>query len=121
VTKQQLSVQPARPSVTQAVRQPVRKRPLPVPGARLRKAVETVLTELGTDTGEQSLRRYDDVLRTALAWTAASGETCRIAPAVLAVRTARTRLRMAEPEAARQALTAARDGLHHVPDQRAAR
>lgn len=112
-------VQPARQTVVTPAGQPVRKRPLPVPGGRLCKAVDAVLTDIGTDAGEQALRQYDDMLRTALAWTAAAGETCRIAPAVVAVRAARTRLRMAEPDKAKQALLAARDGLHHVPDQRA--
>jgi hypothetical protein len=86
-----------------------------VPGERLRRAVDTVLAGLGDDTDP---RRLDDVLRTALAWTAAAGDTCRVAPAVRQVRDARLSLRHADTEQARTALLAARDGLHTVPNQR---
>lgn len=59
----------------------------------------------------------DDVLRTALAWTAAFGDTCRVAPAVRQVRDARVSLAHADAEHARTALLAARDDLHPVPSQ----
>jgi hypothetical protein len=86
-----------------------------VPGERLRRAVDTVLAGLADDA---DLRRLDDVLRTALAWTAAAGDTCRVAPAVGQVRDARLGLRHADAEHARAALLAAREGLHVVPNQR---
>ena len=75
-----------------------------------------MLADLGKDAFD--LRRLDDVLRTALAWTAAAGETCRIAPAVRDVRVARTGLAHADAANARTALLAARDDLHLVPNQR---
>lgn len=111
MTKQQLSVQTARQLP------PVRQRPLPVPGQRLRSAVDTVLADV-TET-PTDLSRLDDVLRTALAWTAAAGETCRVAPAVRQVRDARICLEQADAEHARTALLAARDELQAVPSQRA--
>lgn len=112
MTKQQLSVQSPRHAP------PVRKRPLPVPGERLRRAVDTVLAGLTTNAGEAELTRLDDILRTALAWTAAAGDTCRIAPAVNQVRDARISLRQADTEHARSALAAAHDVLQLVPKQR---
>jgi hypothetical protein len=78
--------------------------------------VDTVLAGLGEDSSD--LRRLDDMLRTALAWTAAAGETCRIAPAVRDVRVARACLGHADADHARSALLAARDDLHLVPNQR---
>jgi hypothetical protein len=113
VTKQQLSVRSPRQLP------PVRKRPLPVPGERLRRAVDTVLAGL-TDTGTPAdLSRLDDVLRAALAWTAAAGDTCRVATAVRQVRDARACLEHADVEHAMTALLAARDDLRPVPSQRA--
>jgi hypothetical protein len=111
VTKQQLSVQSSRRQ-----QPPARKRPLPVPGERLRLAVDTVLAGL---TDGADLPPLDDVLRGALAWTAASGDTCRVATAVRQVRDARASLGHDDAEHARTALLAARDGLPHVPNQRA--
>jgi hypothetical protein len=87
-----------------------------MPGERLRRAVDTVLAGL---TDEADLSRLDDVLRAALAWTAASGDTCRVAHAVHQVRDARISLNNADPEHARTALLAARDDLRLVPNQRA--
>lgn len=110
MTKQQLSVQSPRHVP------PVRKRPAPVPGERLRRAVDAVLTGLNAEGAD--LARLDDVLRTALAWTAAAGDTCRIAPVVRQVRDARVSLAHADIEHARSALVAARDALHVVPKQR---
>lgn len=114
MTKQQLSVQSPRQL------SPVRKRPLPVPGERLSRAVDTVLAGL-TDSAEKpaDLSRLDEALRTALAWTAAAGDTCRVAPAVRQVRDARVCLDQADAEHARTALLAARDELRPVPSQRA--
>lgn len=94
---------------------PVSKRPAPVPGQRLSRAVDTVLAGLGE---EAETKRLDDVLRAALAWTAAAGDTCRVAPAVRQVRDARISLEHGDTEHARTALLAARDGLHLVPNQR---
>lgn len=110
MTKQQLSVQSPRRLP------PVRKRPLPVPGERLRRAVDTVLAGL---TDDADMSRLDDVLRAALAWTAAAGDTCRVAPAVRQVREARACLRQEDAEHTRAALLVARDHLHLVPSQRA--
>lgn len=109
MTKQQLTVHPPRRLP------PVRKRPLPVPGERLSRAVDSVLADL---TADADLSRLDDALRAALAWTAASGDTCRIAPAVRQVRDARVSLAQADIEHAKSALLAARDDLHVVPSQR---
>jgi hypothetical protein len=78
--------------------------------------VDAVLAGLGTEGAD--LARLDDALRAALAWTAAAGDTCRIAPAVRQVRDARTSLAHGDTEHARSALIAARDGLHVVPKQR---
>jgi hypothetical protein len=92
---------------------------MPVPGEQLRRAVDAVLTDLADSGGSAELSRLDDVLRTALAWTAAAGDTCRVAPAVRQVRDARVSLSQADAEHARTALLAARDDLHLVPNQRA--
>jgi hypothetical protein len=83
----------------------------PEPGKHLRQAVETVLAELGPGVDPKAMHRYDDTLRAALAWTAAAGDTCRIAAAVHAVRDARESLDAEEPERARSALLSARAGL----------
>lgn len=118
MTKQQLSVQSPRHLPFAG------KRPIPVPGERLGRAVDTVLARLGAERAEAEcaegteLARLDDVLRTALAWTAAAGDTCRIAPVVEQVRDARAGLANADTEYARSALVAARDNLHLVPNQR---
>lgn len=97
------------------VRTDLRVRPitLPEPGKHLRAAVETVLAELpdGASPTPQALHHLDDTLRTALAWTAAAGDTCRVMAAVQAVRDARLSLDAKEPDRARVALLSARDGL----------
>jgi hypothetical protein len=117
VTKQQLSVG-AQTTLTPRRTPLVRPRPVPPPGGRLRKAVDSVLSELGKEAAPP-LCQLDDQLRTALAWTAAAGETCRIPSAVLAVRTARSRLDKADLDQAKAALLTARDHLDHpVPSQR---
>jgi hypothetical protein len=77
--------------------------------------VDTVLAELAD---EADLSQLDDMLRTALAWTAASGDTCRVAHAVRQVRDARISLSHADTEHARTALQVAKDDLHTVPSQR---
>jgi hypothetical protein len=77
--------------------------------------VDSVLAGL---TDDAELSRLDDVLRAALAWTAAAGDTCRVANAVGQVRDARVSLNHADTAHARAALLAARDGLHLVPTQR---
>lgn len=112
--QQQLSVQSPRRVP------PMRTRPLPVPGERLRRAVDTVLKGL-TDTTDKpaDVSPLDDVLRTALAWTAAAGDTCRVAPAVRQVRDARVSLAQDDTDHARTALIAAHDALSLVPNQRA--
>lgn len=112
MTKQQLSVRSPRQLP------PVRKRPLP--GERLSRAVDTVLAGLTDNAGTPAdLSRLDDVLRAALAWTAAAGDTCRVATAVLQVRDARACLEHADVAHATTALLAARDDLRPVPSQRA--
>jgi hypothetical protein len=92
---------------------PVVRRPLPPPGLRLRNAVDEVLVELAANGTPDSpaLHRLDDVLVGGLAWTAATGETCRIEHAVHAVRDARARLDAADPDGARTALLTARADL----------
>jgi hypothetical protein len=90
-----------------------RSSPGHVPGRHLRTAVDSVLAELdeaGPDDA-QVMHRLDDTLRGALAWTAAVGDTCRVAAAVHAVRDARTMLDAADPDQAKLALLTARDGL----------
>jgi hypothetical protein len=89
------------------------KRPVPTPGRYLRTAVDTVLAELaaGAAPDVQTLHRFDDTLRSALAWTAAVGDTCRVAAAVHAVRDARERLDAKDPDQAKLALLTAQSGL----------
>ncbi len=102
----------------------LRHRPAPTPGARLRNAVDAALAELGAAAipDGPTRRRLDDLLVGGLAWAAATGDTCRIESAVHAVRTARVRLRADDPDGARHALLAARDGLGRpLPSQRDAR
>jgi hypothetical protein len=90
-----------------------RRRPLPQPGDRLRRAVDTVLVELAADGSPDvpALHRLDDLLVGGLAWAAATGDTCRIEHAVHAVRDARARLDAADPDGARTALLTARADL----------
>lgn len=102
----------------------LRRRPTPRPGARLRRAVDAALAELAVTANpdDRVLHRLDDLLVGGLAWAAATGDTCRIESAVHAVRTARTRLGADDPDGARNALLAARDGfVHSLPSQREAR
>lgn len=102
----------------------MRRRPTTRPGDRLRRAVEAALAELAATAGadDPTRHRLDDVLVGGLAWAAATGDTCRIEPAVHNVRTARARLRAADPDGARTALLAARDGLGRpLPSQRDSR
>jgi hypothetical protein len=104
VTKQQINRMP---------RARAAERVLPHPGERLRTAVDSVLADLSAEVHPDppALHRFDDTLRGALAWTAAVGDTCQIAGAVSAVRTARKRLDMEDADQARAALLSARDGL----------
>ena len=100
----------------------ITKRPVPAAGKYLRTAVDSVLAELSESAKPdvQVMHRLDDTLRGALAWTAAVGDTCRCADAVHAVRDARLRLDAEDPDRARKALLAARDGLRQpVPSPRA--
>ena len=85
----------------------------PIPGLHLRTAVDSVLAELdeAEPADAQVMHRLGDTLRGALAWTAAVGDTCRVAAAVHAVRDARTMLDAADPDQAKLALLTARDGL----------
>jgi hypothetical protein len=125
VSKQQATVDVK--SELGAARLPRRKapvtirRPAPVPGKYLRTAVDSVLAELasGPALDGAAMHRLDDTLRGALAWTAAVGDTCRLAAAVHAVRDARLRLDAADADQAKAALIAAQDGLRHsMPSQR---
>lgn len=88
-------------------------RTVPFPGDRLRRAVDTVLVELAANGAPDApaLHRLDDLLVGGLAWTAATGDTCRIEHAVHAVRDARVRLGAADPDGARSALLTARADL----------
>jgi len=89
------------------------ERPLPRPGEQLRRAVDAVLVELAANgTPDQPvLHRLENVLVGGLAWTAATGDTCRVEHAVHAVRDARARLGAADPDGARTALLTAREDL----------
>jgi hypothetical protein len=110
----QVEVRPEARAANPKRREPIaHRRPVPDAGVHLRKAVDSVLAELtaGTHPDHQVLHRLDDTLRGALAWTAAVGDTCRIAAAVNAVRVARLRLDADDPDRARAALLSARDGL----------
>jgi hypothetical protein len=91
----------------------VRTRPLPSPGQRLRVAIDAVLVELAANGSpdRRSLHRLDEMLVSGLAWTAATGETCRIEHAVHAVRDARARLDEEDADGARTALLTAREDL----------
>ncbi|WP_091383451.1 hypothetical protein [Actinokineospora alba] len=64
-------------------------------------------------------RHLDDLLVAGLAWAAATGDTCRIQPAVQAVRAAREKLARTDVAGARSALREARDCLGRPPDERA--
>lgn len=88
-------------------------RPSPPTGDRLGKAVATALTELSTtpDPEVQLLRQLDDLLLGALAWTAATGDTCRVDAAAHAVRAARGRIAAADVTGARAELSVAVDEL----------
>ncbi|MGH3760751.1 hypothetical protein [Actinophytocola sp.] len=92
---------------------PMRQRPSPRPGDRLRRAVEAALAELAATASpdDPTRHRLDDLLVGGLAWAAATGDTCRLETAVHDVRTARVRLGADDPDGARTALLAARDGL----------
>jgi len=102
----------------------LRPRPAPKPGDRLRRAVEAALAELAVSAApdDPTLHKLDDLLVGGLAWAAATGDTCRIEPAVHDVRTARVRLGADDPDGARMALLHAREGLGRpLPSQRDAR
>jgi hypothetical protein len=102
----------------------LRTRPAPKPGDRLRRAVEAALAELAATASPDDPTRHklDDLLVGGLAWAAATGDTCRIEPAIHDVRTARVRLDADDPDGARTALLHAREGLGRpLPSQRDAR
>ena len=89
------------------------RRPATTPGDRLRRAVDAALAELAASASpdDPTRHRLDDLLVGGLAWAAATGDTCRIEPAVHDVRTARVRLDADDPDGARNALLAAREEL----------
>jgi hypothetical protein len=91
------------------------RRPAPPIGDRLGTAVRNAIAELAmiTSPDRASLRRVDDALLGALAWTAAIGDTCRIDAAATAVRAARGRLADADVAGATTALRSALDDLAH--------
>jgi len=91
------------------------RRPVPPVGDRLDTAVRSAIADLAmiTSPDQVSLRKVDDQLLSALAWTAATGDTCRIDSAATAVRTARGRLAEADVAGATGALRTALDGLSH--------
>jgi hypothetical protein len=84
-------------------------------GHYLRGAVDAVLAELSPRSDVDMMRRLAGVLRTGLAWTAATGHTCQVALAAAAVRHAVRGLAAGDTEQATSALLAARDGLRQ-PD-----
>ena len=102
----------------------LRPRPAQKPGDRLCRAVDAALAELAVTAApdDPTRHRLDDLLVGGLAWAAATGDTCRIEPAVHNVRDARVRLGAHDPDGARTALLAAREGLGRpLPSQRDAR
>lgn len=98
----------------------VRRSCTPPLGQQLRVAVDKALCELSVtpDPDRVILRGLDDQLVAGLAWAAATGDTCRIQPAVQAVRAARARLAADDAEGARAALRTARDCLGRPPTER---
>lgn len=80
------------------------------PDHHLQQAVDAVLAELTVDASADR-RRLDEALRAGLAWLAATGDTCRVAGAVAAVREAQQALATDDPDQAIAALRAARKGL----------
>lgn len=91
-------------------------------GQQLRGAVDKALCALSATPNPDppTLRGLDDQLVAGLAWAAATGDTCRIQPAVRAVRAARARLADNDVEGARAALLTARDCLGYPPTERRA-
>ncbi|PPK70986.1 hypothetical protein V5P93_002845 [Actinokineospora auranticolor] len=77
-------------------------------GLRLRSAIERVLPAITAPTAAAELRA-------GLAWTAASGETCRITRPVDEVRSAITALRSGDVDTARTALDHALAALLEAP------
>ena len=72
----------------------------PKPGDRLRRAVDVGTRRADRDARPPTTRpahKLDDLLVGGLAWAAATGDTCRIEPAVHDVRTARVRLGRGRP------------------------
>ncbi|MCG8919055.1 hypothetical protein L6E12_25070 [Actinokineospora sp. PR83] len=107
-TSPNLAVEPSRTPT----RRPPLPRPAPArPGRRLRAAIDTALSGLGTDSAETTAQ----TLVTGLAWTAACGETCQVAPQVAAVRAAITALAAGDVDAAGVLLTEAARVLHDLP------
>ncbi len=93
---------------------PVRRtRPVARPGVHLGRAVDAALAELAATAHPDAEARHklDGLLVGGLAWAAATGDTCRIEPAVHGVRTARVRLGADDPAGARKALLDARKAL----------
>ena len=80
------------------------------PDCHLRLAVDAVLAELTVDPAADR-RRLDATLRVGLAWLAATGDTCRVAASVAAVREAQDALAADDLEQAIDALRSASKGL----------
>jgi hypothetical protein len=77
-------------------------------GRHLRAAVDLVLAELAGDAPTDH-PRLEQTLRAGLAWTAATGDTCRLASSVAAVHRALRELAAGDREQALAALLTARD------------
>lgn len=99
--------------VTKQLVAPVTRRP--DSGHYLRGAVDAVLAELSAQSDVDTMGRLAGTLRTGLAWTAATGHTCRVTLAAAAVRHAIRGLDAGDTEQVMSALLAARDGLRQ-PD-----
>jgi hypothetical protein len=83
-------------------------------GVRLYSAI--LLAQVGLDAAEDSLAIAED-LRGALAYTAALGETCMVAPAADSVRVACEHLRTGRAGDAQAELAIAEKHLYVVPPQ----
>lgn len=91
---------------------PVRTVQAVPPGHDLRSGVDAALDELDTATVDPATAHLLDlILRDALAATAATGDTCRVAAGAAAVRQAREALRTSAFPQARELLLTARAAL----------
>jgi hypothetical protein len=102
-----------------SLRMPGGTTPVLTPGLRLRAEIELALEDLQQISGDDwpAMRRVNDALHGVLAYTAAIGETCQVAPAVQAVRAAGQCL---EAGLAGEACASLADALSHLAESAAA-